>query len=121
MPLSLSFSLSSQCMCSAENPACRDKPFTVLYRHMDLTSGRGVPADIFQMQATTRYPGAFYIFQIKSGNEGREFTMRVSDKALLVVAPRLSLCGGMRILRFLCDVNLNILHDYSLGFALLSL
>lgn len=70
--------LSSQCMCSAENPACRDKPFTILYRHMDLSSGRSVPADIFQMQATTRYPGAFYIFQIKSGNDGREFYMRVS-------------------------------------------
>ncbi|KAG5857866.1 fibulin-5 [Anguilla rostrata] len=66
----------NQCMCSAENPACRERPFTVLFRHMDLTSGRGVPADIFQMQATTRYPGAFYIFQIKSGNEGREFSMR---------------------------------------------
>ncbi|XP_051251919.1 fibulin-5 isoform X2 [Dicentrarchus labrax] len=66
----------NQCMCSAENPACRDKPFTILYRHMDLSSGRSVPADIFQMQATTRYPGAFYIFQIKSGNEGREFYMR---------------------------------------------
>lgn len=45
---------------------------------MDLSSGRSVPADIFQMQATTRYPGAFYIFQIKSGNDGREFYMRVS-------------------------------------------
>lgn len=75
-PLCLLF--CSQCMCSAENPACRDKPFTILYRHMDLSSGRSVPADIFQMQATTRYPGAFYIFQIKSGNDGREFYMRVS-------------------------------------------
>lgn len=44
---------------------------------MDMSSGRSVPADIFQMQATTRYPGAFYIFQIKSGNDGREFYMRV--------------------------------------------
>lgn len=74
--------LCSQCMCSAENPACRDKPFTILYRHMDLSSGRSVPADIFQMQATTRYPGAFYIFQIKSGNEGREFYMRVSTSEI---------------------------------------
>lgn len=73
-----SLSLRSQCMCSTENPACRDKPFTILFRHMDLSSGRSVPADIFQMQATTRYPGAFYIFQIKSGNDGREFYMRVS-------------------------------------------
>ncbi|CAF96616.1 unnamed protein product [Tetraodon nigroviridis] len=66
----------NQCMCSVENPACRDKPFSILYRHMDLSSGRSVPADIFQMQATTRYPGAFYIFQIRSGNDGREFYMR---------------------------------------------
>lgn len=66
----------NQCMCSAEILACRDRPFTILYRHMDLSSGRSVPADIFQMQATTRYPGAFYIFQVKSGNEGREFYMR---------------------------------------------
>ncbi|XP_054651409.1 fibulin-5 isoform X1 [Dunckerocampus dactyliophorus] len=66
----------NQCMCTTGNPACRDQPFTILYRHMDLSSGRSVPADIFQMQATTRYPGAFYIFQIKSGNEGQEFYMR---------------------------------------------
>lgn len=64
-------------MCPAENPGCRDQPFTILYRDMDVVSGRSVPADIFQMQATTRYPGAYYIFQIKSGNEGREFYMRV--------------------------------------------
>uniref|UniRef100_A0A8C1J4W2 Fibulin-5-like n=1 Tax=Cyprinus carpio TaxID=7962 RepID=A0A8C1J4W2_CYPCA len=78
----------NQCMCSAENPACRERPFTVLYRHMDLSSGRSVPADIFQMQATTRYPGAFYIFQIKSGNEGREFYMRQTSNisATLVLA-----------------------------------
>lgn len=57
---------------------------------MDLSSGRSVPADIFQMQATTRYPGAFYIFQIKSGNEGREFYMRVGwllSLYLLAVIP----------------------------------
>ncbi|XP_042316517.1 fibulin-5 [Sceloporus undulatus] len=65
----------SHCMCPAENPGCRDQPFTILYRDMDV-SGRTVPSDIFQMQATSRYPGAYYIFQIKSGNEGREFYMR---------------------------------------------
>ncbi|XP_056349494.1 fibulin-5 isoform X2 [Oenanthe melanoleuca] len=66
----------NRCMCPAENPGCRDQPFTILYRVMDMVSGRSVPSDIFQMQATTRYPGAYYIFQIKSGNEGREFYMR---------------------------------------------
>ncbi|XP_030069689.1 fibulin-5 [Microcaecilia unicolor] len=64
------------CMCPAENPGCRDQPFTILHRHMEMVSERTVPSDIFQMQATTRYPGAYYIFQIKSGNEGREFYMR---------------------------------------------
>lgn len=78
LPLSHMISLpDSRCMCPAENPGCRDQPFTILYRDMDVVSGRSVPADIFQMQATTRYPGAYYIFQIKSGNEGREFYMRV--------------------------------------------
>uniref|UniRef100_A0A1A7X0F7 Fibulin 5 n=1 Tax=Iconisemion striatum TaxID=60296 RepID=A0A1A7X0F7_9TELE len=78
----------NQCMCSAENPACRSRPFTILYRHMDLSSGRSVPADIFQMQATTRYPGSFYIFQIQSGNDGREFYMRQTSNvsATLVLA-----------------------------------
>uniref|UniRef100_A0A8D0L9G6 Fibulin-5 n=1 Tax=Sphenodon punctatus TaxID=8508 RepID=A0A8D0L9G6_SPHPU len=66
----------NRCMCPTENPGCRDQPFTILYRDMDLVSGRSVPTDIFQMQATTRYPGAYYIFQIKSGNEAREFYMR---------------------------------------------
>lgn len=66
----------NRCMCPAENAGCRDQPFTILYRVMDMVSGRSVPSDIFQMQATTRYPGAYYIFQIKSGNEGREFYMR---------------------------------------------
>lgn len=71
------FCSASHCMCPAENAGCRDQPFTILYRDMDV-SGRTVPSDIFQMQATSRYPGAYYIFQIKSGNEGREFYMRVS-------------------------------------------
>ncbi|KAM8920845.1 fibulin-5 [Pelodytes ibericus] len=66
----------NRCMCPVENPSCRDQPFTIVHRHMDLISSRSVPTDIFQMQATTRYPGAYYIFQIKSGNEGREFYMR---------------------------------------------
>ncbi|CAH2327640.1 fibulin-5 isoform X1 [Pelobates cultripes] len=66
----------NRCMCPVENPACRDQPFTIVHRHMDLISSRSVPTDIFQMQATTRYPGAYYIFQIKSGNDGREFYMR---------------------------------------------
>lgn len=67
----------NRCMCPADNIGCREKPFTILYKYMDMAGGgRSVPTDVFQMQATTRYPGAYYIFQIKSGNEGREFYMR---------------------------------------------
>ncbi|XP_066463646.1 fibulin-5 [Eleutherodactylus coqui] len=66
----------NRCMCPVENPTCRDQPFTIVHRHMDILSNSRVPADIFQMQATSRYPGVYYIFQIKSGNEGREFYMR---------------------------------------------
>ncbi|KAM9294638.1 fibulin-5 [Gastrophryne carolinensis] len=66
----------NRCMCPVENPTCRDQPFTIVQRHMDILSNSRVPLDIFQMQATSRYPGVYYIFQIKSGNEGREFYMR---------------------------------------------
>ncbi|PIO30462.1 hypothetical protein AB205_0131110, partial [Aquarana catesbeiana] len=70
----------NRCMCQVENPTCRDQPFTIVHRHMDILSNSRVPSDIFQMQATSRYPGVYYIFQIKSGNEGREFYMRVREE-----------------------------------------
>ncbi|XP_039597449.1 fibulin-5 [Polypterus senegalus] len=82
----------NRCMCQSENPGCRDKPFTVLYKFMDIAGGRTVPLDVFQMQATTRYPGVYFIFQIKSGNEGREFYMRQTGpySATLVLTRPLS-------------------------------
>ncbi|XP_038158668.1 fibulin-5 [Cyprinodon tularosa] len=96
-----------QCMCSAENPACRGLAFTILYRHMDLSSGRTVPADIFQMQATTRYPGAFYIFQIKSGNTGREFYMRQTSNVSATLVLTRPIKGPKKVVLDLEMVTVN--------------
>ncbi|KAJ3613743.1 hypothetical protein NHX12_019989, partial [Muraenolepis orangiensis] len=103
----------NQCMCSAENRECQDKPFTILYRHMDLSSGRTVPADIFQMQATTRYPGAFYIFKVKSGDGERVFYMRVESRS--PVGPRTSVStrsgAAMECLKMCCKNYMGVKDD----------
>ncbi len=44
---------------------------------MSIFSDRSVPADIFQIQATSVYPNMVNTFTIKSGNEGGEFYLRV--------------------------------------------
>uniref|UniRef100_A0A8C6TNX6 Fibulin 5 n=1 Tax=Neogobius melanostomus TaxID=47308 RepID=A0A8C6TNX6_9GOBI len=88
-------------------PLCRNQPFTILYRHMDMSSGRTVPADIFQMQATTRYPGAFYIFQIKSGNEGREFYMRQTSNVSATLVLTRPIKGPKRVVLDLEMVTVN--------------
>lgn len=106
-PLSYLEAGDNQCLCSAENPACRDKPFTILYRHMDMLSKRSVPADIFQMQATTRYPGAFYIFQIKSGNDGREFSMRQTSNVSATLVLSRPITGPREVVLDLEMVTVN--------------
>lgn len=45
---------------------------------MSITADRTVPSDIFQIQATSVYSGAYNTFQIRSGNEQGEFYIRVS-------------------------------------------
>lgn len=45
---------------------------------MSITADRTVPSDIFQIQATSIYPGSYNTFQIRSGNEQGEFYIRVS-------------------------------------------
>lgn len=45
---------------------------------MSITADRTVPSDIFQIQATSVYPGAYNTFQIRSGSEQGEFYIRVS-------------------------------------------
>ena len=44
---------------------------------MSITSERSVPADVFQIQATSVYPGAYNAFQIRAGNSQGDFYIRV--------------------------------------------
>lgn len=45
---------------------------------MSITSERAVPADIFQIQATSVFPNMHNTFRIKAGNEEGQFFLRVS-------------------------------------------
>jgi hypothetical protein len=45
---------------------------------MSITSERSVPSDIFQIQATSVYPGAYNTFRIRSGDHDGDFYIRVS-------------------------------------------
>lgn len=48
-----------------------------MHRYMSITSERSVPADVFQIQATSVYPGAYNAFQIRAGNSQGDFYIRV--------------------------------------------
>uniref|UniRef100_A0A8C4WZL3 Fibulin 5 n=1 Tax=Eptatretus burgeri TaxID=7764 RepID=A0A8C4WZL3_EPTBU len=79
-----------RCICPNEKTTCINKPYTTMRMYMHLRSERNTPSDIFQMQATTRYPGAFYTFFIRAGNDNREFLMRpmgASSAMLVLVKP----------------------------------
>lgn len=45
---------------------------------MALAAERPVPADVFQIQATSVYPGAYNSFHIRAGNDQGDFYIRVS-------------------------------------------
>ncbi|XP_038630474.1 fibulin-5 isoform X2 [Scyliorhinus canicula] len=102
----------NHCMCHGENPGCTEQPFTILYKHMDIVSGRNVPSDIFQMQATSRYPGAYYIFQIKSGNDGREFYMRQTGPVSATVVMTRPVSGPRDIVLDLEMVTVNTVINF---------
>lgn len=68
----------SRCLCPASNPLCREQPSSIVHRYMSITSERSVPADVFQIQATSVYPGAYNAFQIRAGNSQGDFYIRVS-------------------------------------------
>lgn len=69
--------VSSRCLCLASNPLCREQPSSIVHRYMSITSERSVPADVFQIQATSVYPGAYNAFQIRAGNSQGDFYIRV--------------------------------------------
>ncbi|XP_051977305.1 EGF-containing fibulin-like extracellular matrix protein 1 [Xyrauchen texanus] len=79
--------------CRCQSPSvCRGLPPVIVYKYMSIFSDRSVPADIFQIQATSVYPNMVNTFTIKSGNEGGEFYLRRSSNvsAMLVMTKPLS-------------------------------
>uniref|UniRef100_UPI00358E1191 fibulin-5-like isoform X2 n=1 Tax=Myxine glutinosa TaxID=7769 RepID=UPI00358E1191 len=66
----------NRCVCPSEIPVCQDRAYIVLHKYMQILSERTAPTDVFQMQATSQYLGAYYTFRISSSNEGGEFMLR---------------------------------------------
>ncbi|XP_028264312.1 EGF-containing fibulin-like extracellular matrix protein 2 [Parambassis ranga] len=74
--------------CSCQSPsACRGLPPSIVYKYMSIASERPVPADIFQIQATSVFPNMHNAFRIKAGNEDRQFFLKRSSNvsAMLVM------------------------------------
>ncbi|XP_051960838.1 EGF-containing fibulin-like extracellular matrix protein 2 [Xyrauchen texanus] len=78
----------NRCICAVVKPECRDLPFSIVHRYMSITSERSVPSDIFQIQATSVYPGSYNTFRIRSGDDNGEFYIRQINNisAMLVLA-----------------------------------
>uniref|UniRef100_A0A3B4YM38 EGF-containing fibulin-like extracellular matrix protein 2 n=1 Tax=Seriola lalandi dorsalis TaxID=1841481 RepID=A0A3B4YM38_SERLL len=71
-----------RCSCQSLS-ACRGLPPSIVYKYMSITSERSVPADIFQIQATSVFPNMHNTFRIKAGNEDGQFFLRVSAISLM--------------------------------------
>ncbi|CAN0245981.1 EGF-containing fibulin-like extracellular matrix protein 2 [Lampetra fluviatilis] len=74
------------CVCPSELPACTDLPYSVRYKFMDIAGGRRVPADIFYLQSRVHYQGAYNSFQIRAGNEAKEFVLRQLNEHTAMLA-----------------------------------
>uniref|UniRef100_A0A7N4PAY3 EGF containing fibulin extracellular matrix protein 2 n=1 Tax=Sarcophilus harrisii TaxID=9305 RepID=A0A7N4PAY3_SARHA len=71
-----------RCLCPASDPRCRG---ALSMSTFGITSERSVPADVFQIQATSVYPGAYNAFQIRSP---RETSIRQDGGAAVPVSRR---------------------------------
>ncbi|TRY94562.1 hypothetical protein DNTS_024379 [Danionella cerebrum] len=80
-----------RCRCQSHT-VCQGLPPVIVYKYMSIFSDRSVPADIFQIQATSVYPNMVNTFTIRSGNEGGEFYLRRSSNisAMLVLTKPLT-------------------------------
>ncbi|KAI3352708.1 hypothetical protein L3Q82_020177 [Scortum barcoo] len=67
-----------RCSCQSLS-VCRGLPPSIVYKYMSITSERSVPADIFQIQATSIFPNMHNTFRIKAGNEEGQFFLRRSS------------------------------------------
>ncbi|XP_067831740.1 EGF-containing fibulin-like extracellular matrix protein 2a isoform X2 [Heptranchias perlo] len=102
----------NRCLCPSTTPGCRDEPASIVYRYMSITSERSVPSDIFQIQATSIYPGAYNTFRIKAGDEQGEFYIRQINNisAMLVLAKQVT--GPREFVLDLEMVTVNPLMNY---------
>ncbi|XP_043993409.1 EGF-containing fibulin-like extracellular matrix protein 1 isoform X2 [Gambusia affinis] len=81
----------NRCICRSQSE-CQGLPPSIVYKYMSIQAERSVPADIFQIQATTVYTNTHNSFRIKAGNDGGEFFLRRSSNvsAMLVLTKPLS-------------------------------
>uniref|UniRef100_A0A8C1J857 EGF containing fibulin extracellular matrix protein 2b n=1 Tax=Cyprinus carpio TaxID=7962 RepID=A0A8C1J857_CYPCA len=102
----------NRCACPVVKPECRDLPFSIVHRYMSITSERSVPSDVFQIQATSVYPGSYNSFRIRSGDENEEFYIRQINNisAMLVLARAVT--GPKEYVLDLEMVSVNPLMNY---------
>lgn len=81
-----------RCSCQSVE-ICRGLPPSIVYKYMSLSSERTVPADIFQIQATSVYPNMVNTFRIKAGNQGDEFFLRRTSNVSAMLVMTRSLRG----------------------------
>uniref|UniRef100_A0A3Q2X4D2 EGF-containing fibulin-like extracellular matrix protein 1 n=1 Tax=Haplochromis burtoni TaxID=8153 RepID=A0A3Q2X4D2_HAPBU len=81
----------NRCICRAQTD-CQGHPPSIVYKYMSIQAERTVPAEIFQIQATSIYANTHNTFRIKSGNDGGEFFLRRSTNvsAMLVLTKPLT-------------------------------
>ncbi|MGH0190779.1 UNVERIFIED_CONTAM: hypothetical protein FKN15_050192 [Acipenser sinensis] len=85
---------------------------------MSITSDRTVPSDIFQIQATSVYPGAYNTFRIRSGDEEGEFYIRqINNISAMLVLSR-PVTGPKEYVLDLEMVSVNPLMSYQTSSAL---
>lgn len=108
----------NRCVCPVSKPACRELPFSIVHRYMSITSDRTVPSDIFQIQATSVYPGAYNTFRIRSGDEEGEFYIRqINNISAMLVLSR-PVTGPKEYVLDLEMVSVNPLMSYQTSSAL---
>ncbi|XP_047207687.1 EGF-containing fibulin-like extracellular matrix protein 1 isoform X1 [Girardinichthys multiradiatus] len=87
------YTLTSENRCICRSQAeCQGLPPSIVYKYMSIQADRTVPADIFQIQATSVYTNTHNTFRIKAGNDDGEFFLRRSSNvsAMLVLTKPLS-------------------------------
>ncbi|KAL2086141.1 hypothetical protein ACEWY4_017200 [Coilia grayii] len=78
-----------RCACRSDVAACRGLPSSMVYKYMSITSGRTLPADLFQVASTDASSSMIHNFNIVSGNDRQEFYLRsISGRSAMLVMSR---------------------------------